>query len=508
MTATPLLDHAAIDRLQVAFTDAGYHVDPVVERMGEAEHAALGRNQTTPGLRALAGDHDPLATLTRLWPLQAVVARTDAEVALPGLLPALAAAGIVHLHSDQVRAAVDIRPYGTDDAEPGYGGAWIVSDLSPGLDGRIERMQPEFVLGVSPASTSLAQLAFRTPVGSALDLGTGCGVQSLHLARHSQRVTGTDLNPRALAHADLTCRLGGAAVELRAGSLYEPVADERFDLIITNPPYVMSPPGSSRLAYREGSMSGDGLVEAVVTQGTRHLNPGGSLQMLGNWAHPVGSDWAERLAGWVASTGCDAHIVQREVLDPYAYIELWLADAGLIGDPSYPKAYADWMDYFDQLGVAAVGMGWITLHNSNREQPSVTIEDWPHPIEQPIGPAIQQRQQAVGIIAGMTDRELLAQRWVLAADVFSESTGTPGEADPHHVVLRQQRGFRRAVEVGTASGGVIGACDGELTLAQIVAGVAAVLGTEVEDVAVEAVPLVRRLILDGMVSLASVDDRP
>jgi methylase of polypeptide subunit release factors len=53
------------------------------------------------------------------------------------------------------------------------------------------------VLGVSAASATLAQLTLRRPVDSALDLGTGCGVQCPHLARHSRRVVATDLNLRA-----------------------------------------------------------------------------------------------------------------------------------------------------------------------------------------------------------------------------------------------------------------------------------------------------------------------
>ena len=104
-------------------------------------------------------------------------------------------------------------------------------------------MRPDFVLGVSAASTTLAQLTVRRPVPRALDLGTGCGVQSLHLARHSAEVVATDLNPRALALARLTALINGIDLDLREGSLYAPVAGERFDLITTNPPYVMSPPG-------------------------------------------------------------------------------------------------------------------------------------------------------------------------------------------------------------------------------------------------------------------------
>ena len=75
---------------------------------------------------------------------------------------------------------MDLRPYATDEAD-----FLVFSDLTPGLDTQSTPMRPDFVLGLSSASSTLAQLTVRRPVGSALDLGTGCGVQTLHLARHA-----------------------------------------------------------------------------------------------------------------------------------------------------------------------------------------------------------------------------------------------------------------------------------------------------------------------------------
>jgi methylase of polypeptide subunit release factors len=241
-------------------------------------------------------------------------------------------------------------------------------------------MRPDLVLGLSAASTTLAQLTIRRPVERALDLGTGCGVQSLHLAQHSAEVVATDLNPRALALARLTATINGIELDLREGSLYAPVTGERFDLITSNPPYVMSPPaGSARLTYREGDVPADGLVEQVIVAGADHLADEGVLQVLGNWAHVRGQDWTDRIAGWLQRTGCDAHVVQREVLDPASYVEVWLSDAGLAGSTEYADRYHAWLDYFDRLQIEAVGLGWFVLHRAGRDHPDLRIEDWPHP---------------------------------------------------------------------------------------------------------------------------------
>jgi hypothetical protein len=481
--------------LRAAFVAQRYEVDAVVERMGPAAHAALGRNSTVAGVRALGEDRDPLAVLTGLWLLQRRVPASALEDALPGLVAPLVEAGVLEVEGTEVRAAIDVRPYASDDGASG----WVVSDLSPNLDTAVRPMRPDFVLGVSSASTTLAQLTLRRPVETALDLGTGCGVQSLHLARHAQQITATDLNPRALQLARLTAMLNGLDVDLRLGSLYEPVQGQRFDLITTNPPYVMSPPrtDAERLAYREGSWTSDGLVEQVVRQGVHHLREGGVLQVLANWAHVRGEDWHDRIGGWLAGTGCDAHVVQREVLDVYEYVELWLADAGLAGSPDYVRRYTEWLDYFAALGIEAVGMGWLLLHRVDHASPDVRIEDWPYPVEQPIAPALTAELAAVRLERRLSDEELLSRRWVLASDVVEETTGLPGQADPQHIVLRQQRGFRRAVEAGTALAGVLGACDGELSLGQIIATVAGLLDADEPALRAELVPQLRRLVVDG-----------
>ena len=438
-----MLSREQAAELARAFAGHGYEVDAVVALLGEAEHRALGRNATVPGRRALAGRTDPLSTFSRLWLLQDPVPSADLEAALPGLVEPMVGGGLLQTDGDQVRALVDVRPYASDDGASG----WVVSDLTPGLDTANRPMRTDFVLGVSSASTTLAQLTLRRPVERALDLGSGCGVQSLHLARHARTVVGTDLNPRAVALARLTADLNGVEVDLREGDLYAPVAGERFDLIVSNPPYVMSPPTGERLTYREGSHAADGLVEAVVREGVEHLAEGGVLQVLGNWAHVRGQDWRDRVDGWLAPD-LDVHVVEREVLDAYAYVELWLADAGLAGTPGYRERYAAWCDYFDSLGIEGVGLGWITARRTTAKTPGDVVrrlEAWPYAVEQPIAPALAAALDAVDRLRPMSDDDVLATAWRLAPDVVEETQGAPGAADPSTVVLRQHRGLRRAV---------------------------------------------------------------
>ena len=143
------------------FERIDYTVDAVVDLIGESAHRALGRNNTVPAIRALGDHDDPLATLTRLWLLQRPVPRPALDAGSPGLRADLVKAGIVEPDGDQIRALIDIRPYASDDGASG----WIVSDLTPNLDTETSPVRPDFVLGVSSASSTLAQLTVRAPVG-------------------------------------------------------------------------------------------------------------------------------------------------------------------------------------------------------------------------------------------------------------------------------------------------------------------------------------------------------
>jgi len=480
-----MLPTADIDRLRDDLLACGYTLDGLARRLGGPALAGLGRNSSVAASRALGEDRDVQAAAVRLWLLQQPVPATD--LAGWASLPGLRAAGLV-TGDAELRATVELKPHGSDRSE-----GWICSDATP-LDGWVGQPREDFVLGASPASTTLSQLVPPGRYGRALDLGTGCGIQALHL--DAAQIIATDLNPRALELARISLGLSGVPVDLRLGSLYEPVANETFDLIATNPPYVMSPPGHARLVYREGDFTADGLVRQVVTGGAGRLADNGVLTVLANWAVTPGQSWAERLDDWIRPTGCDALVLQREVLDPFEYIEIWLTDAGLAGTPEYLPRYHAWLDYFAAAGIEAVGMGWIAVKKSGREHPELRFEDWPHAVHQPVGQAFGDFFAAVEPFQ-LIEPDFLSHRWQTHPGLVQETLGDPGAADPQHVVLRQQYGFGRALEAGTALAAIVGACDGELPLGALVGAVAGLLDADADALRDEVIQPLRRLVLDG-----------
>jgi hypothetical protein len=463
-----------VERLRHHLLETGYTIDGVRERLGNTAATALAREELVPALRATA-DGDPLATLIRLWWL-------GVPVPVKGLAPEILESGLVAADGDQVSATVHLQPWET--------GGYLVSDrkVRPGDPA----LRPDHVVGAGGASANLAQLVTRRPVGRALDLGTGCGVQVLHLAGRAEHIVATDLNPRALELARLSWELSGIdGVEARAGSLYEPVEDERFDLIVSNPPFVIAPTRERTLTYRESGHDGDGFCRDLVLRTPRRLNPDGQAHFLANWLHVEGEDWHERVGDWLGETGCDAWVAQRDVQDPAEYVELWLKDAAEQGTPRYAELYDRWLAWFDERKVEGIGFGWITMRNSGTLDPVVRVEHLDHQVLLPVGDYVDAVLDSIA--AAHRAQNLEAARLRTADGLLDERIGLPGAEDPMRIVLRQTRGLRRRREVGTVEAALAGVCDGELALGPLLNVIAELVG----DGEIADADAVRPLIAEG-----------
>ena len=295
----------------------------------------------------------------------------------------------------------------------------------------------------------------------------------------------------------LNAELNGAEVDVRDGSFFEPVAGERFDLIATNPPFVISPATGERLVYRDSGLPGDRVVEHIVRTGPDHLADGGWLQVLANWSIVEGRPWDERLGSWLRDD-CDALVVQRETLDPSAYVELWLKDTGHHGGPDYARRYDTWLSWFEEQGIEGVGFGWINvrLGGAAPRAPRVAVRRRAahRPGDPRLGrgghrPARPQRRRAA--------RPTLVAR----DDVQQETVGRPGAEDPEAIVLRQQRGFRRARTADTVEAAFLGACDGDLTVGRSSPPSRSCSSATTAELRTTYLPVVRELVGEGFLEL-------
>ncbi|XRQ10106.1 DUF7059 domain-containing protein [Actinomadura welshii] len=483
-----------VGRVRGGLLGAGYTVAGVRELLGPVAGGALARDEIVPALRATGGG-SPLEVLTRLFWLQVPVDGGAAAGVIA--VDDLVAAGLAEVSGGELRARLRVEPLeavsGDGHAEdPGHAG-YVVSDLKvrPGA-GRVPAA--DHVVGAGGASGALARLVVHRPVDNMLDLGTGCGVQAVHLAGRSPagRITATDVNPRALELAAMSFALSGMdGAELLPGSLLEPVRDRRFDLIVSNPPFVVAPPGDRRFTYRESGLPGDDFCRRLVEAAPRHLNDGGYCQLLANWLHVDGVPWEERVGSWV--DGCDAWIVQRDVQDPAEYAELWLRDSCEAGTPEYRARYDAWLDHFERQGVTGVGFGWITLRRGGR--PAVRIEELRHAVEEPVGAYVAGVLD--GLAKGAEFSTACGQALGVPPGLVQEQIGPPGAEDPERIVLRQTGRLRRAAGVGTAEAALAGVCDGSLPLDPLLDAIAQLTGADPAEVRARADAVLPELIADG-----------
>jgi release factor glutamine methyltransferase len=123
------------------------------------------------------------------------------------------------------------------------------------------------------------------PGAEVLDLCTGSGMLAVQAALLGANVTAVDVMRRALLSARLNARLNGVRVRTRRGSLFSGVEGERFDVIVSNPPYVPKP-GDDKLPgrgpRRAWDAGGDGraLLDQLCEQVASHLRPGGSVLLV------------------------------------------------------------------------------------------------------------------------------------------------------------------------------------------------------------------------------------
>lgn len=476
----PVLVPRLVDRLRadLALIEPG----AIEDALGSQAAAALRREERTPARMALATAPPALAALVGGFVLGEEVPRQR----MAELFPTLGVDGAAQLGllmaapGDAVRAAVDLAPVATDD---GAAPMWFTSDLGERHTGRA--VSPGHVLGVGGASLTLAGLTPRARVGRSLDLGTGCGIQAAQLARHSAAVVATDVSARALRFAAFNAALAGQEWDLRAGSLFEPVAGEEFDLVVSNPPFVITPAAAHNaglpvMEYRDASRPGDQLLRQLLGGLPSQLAPGGIAVMLGNWEHGRGEDgqWQERLGEW--ASGVDLWVVQRDLLDAAEYVEMWLRDGGLHAGAArgpYEAAYEAWLGDFRRRGVEAVGLGWVVVRRPVGRSAVVRVEEATGAAALPLGPHLLATLDAVDWLAARPD-EFDSTRFTVAADVTVEHHYRPGEADPAVILLRQGGGLGRAVQAGTALAGFVSAADGELTFAQLVNALAALLAVD------------------------------
>ena len=339
-------DLEGIDLLRAALDRAGYTVETIQETLGLRGPFSRDPHDVPVYLRLLPDD--AFGSLARLFLLGLQVGADEARAALAPLdVDRAERMGVVAPAAEGVEATIDLLP---------WNGLRIASDPA---STDLPPTREDYVIGVHPPTVTLAELTPRRPARAALDVGTGSGVQVLLAAAHCERAVGIDVNPRAVDFARFNARLNGVSnAEFRAGDLFEPVAGEQFDLIVCNPPYVISP--ESAYAFRDGRGRADAFCEELVRRSAAQLAEGGHAILLVGWVHGRDEPWSAPLRGWVEGSGCDAIVLHTASQDPLGYAASW--NKALRWDRlAYESAIERWLEYDRELGIEALAWGVVCL---------------------------------------------------------------------------------------------------------------------------------------------------
>lgn len=441
-----------------------------------------------PIVNAALGE-GPFATLVRLFVLDLPVPQAHAAAALAPLSPQEAlAVGVVTVGRSQVHAALHLTPteHGIFASDPvGQNPAVTPTD---------------FVMGIGDSTKLLESFTIRRPVELALDLGTGCGYHAILAARHSENVVATDLNPRALSYAEFNAQLNSVKnIEFRRGDMFAPVDGLEFDMIVTNPPFVISPERS--YVYRDAGRAADEFTRDVVQALPRYLRQGGIAQLLANWVHDPRGSWSAPVEAWLADSGVDGWFLRKATYDPLEYIYMWNQRLGWAGEfQKYHQVVERWMRYFAAHGIAAIAYGGIVLQRRGGDVSNwMRADDLPDgPVDSALGSDLDKLLTAQDRLSGLDDAGLLKQVVAFGSDsrLNQVSKWSDGAFKVVDASLVREVGLRTDAEVTPALAKLFANVDGTRTVEEVLCK------TSVEESAQpEVLTVVRQLIAYGFLHI-------
>ena len=403
------------------------------------------------------------------------------------LADALLAAGILAAEGDDVRCAFRIVP---------GAGHWILSDAV--LD------QPDSVMPPGPTTAALGRTLPERITGSVLDVGCGPGsLALLAAARGAPRVLGVDINPRAIAMATFNARWNELGAEFRAGDLLEPAAGERFDLVVSQPPFISRPEGVASVTFLHGGPRGDAIVLRMFEGLAGVLAEEGEALVLCD----VATGGKETIGTWLRERvrAGDLHLLALHLsgLDAEMHALLYTQLGSLDTGPGYVREVLAQRAHLAELGIERFQH---TLFVARRPGPA-RREAWRTSMGvreiTAITPDVRARLWRAIRSAGESDVELLRRRVCVAPDAqwMSLRRAPEGEQSEHRV--RFGPGWPALEQSVTDEGVVLASLlERSARVEDAIAGYAEMCDARPDEVRKPLLDYIRRSLLSGMLVTA------
>jgi SAM-dependent methyltransferase len=490
MCATPVLKD--IGGLSQALRDvlaaARFTPDDILATIGVCDAASIKERDPLLLVQRTRGG-SPLETLIRLFLIEMAVDTVALQNAIkPMTLEEWVRMGLIEIDGKNAAAQFKLVPY--QDMVIAY-------DLPRRL---LAANSQDYVMGIGGSSLTLANLTVRRHSRTTLDLGTGCGFQAFLAAGHSDRVIAVDRNSRAVELSAFNASLNNfLCVECREGDLFGPVEGITFDLIVSNPPFVISP--ETRYIYRDSGMAGDEVCRRIVREAPRFLNEGGICQILCNWAEFAGQDWRERLKEWFEGSGCDVWIMRNQSRDVATYAATWLRHTEKLEIENLAERFAEWLAYYEKSGIEHVGGGVITMRRRTAKRNWFHADDGVDIMYGPSGDSVLNGFNVRDFLNEIhDDSELLPLPFLLCSDIRLVKQLMPqnGEWIEETSQIHMARGLANKGEIDPYMERFLIRCDGVRTLGNLIEEMAASLGVEQPKIESTLCRIVRVMIEKGV----------
>jgi len=360
-------------------------------------------------------------------------------------LDQLTKAGLLEQNGESVRSLFQIQVYDN---------VLFFADFMP-------RHHPtDLVLPIGPSGRYLAKATIRNPSANALDLGCGCGIQALLMARHVRHVTATDINPRAVELTRINAKLNGFQnIEVMDGSYFEPVQTKTFDLITANLPYVFTP--DKHFIYRDLGEDGVELIKEMLQHTSKHLNEAGYACLLLNWPHSNEQPWREPIEAWLKNCNVDVWTLHSKSETPEAYTKTWKHDATQTDDKKSHNT-DHWLKWFKEQQIDRIASGLVILRrrtSSSNWGCSIHVHDIAN---EPLGGQIQLLFQSQDFLGSIDNSSDLLGLKLMPYNMKIEKTPAG------NLMARTTHGFLIKSEISLVTAAAIWELDGATTLQAVI----------------------------------------
>jgi methylase of polypeptide subunit release factors len=485
--AGPLVMPSAAEgrRLGEFFKESGYTLENLTKTLG-TPNLASQHSGNVPALLDRTEAPSALNVLLRSFWLAVPQSEEAVRSALPGwVLDMAVASKMLRKEGKDFAASVMVLPM--DDIP-------VVCDQPA----RLAAGEADTVLWPNPTTRTLSRFTVRRPCKTVLDIGTGNCAQALLAASHCEKVVATDVNARALNFSAFNALLNGCEnIEFVFGGGFDPVGGRKFDLVVCNPPFFLSP--EPRYVFCDSPLELDGLCRQLVKGAGEHLCEGGFFQMVCEWPEIKGQPWQERIEEWFEGSGCDVWVMKSLSRDSASYAMHRVQEMAWSMPGKASQHCWEYIDFYKRKGVEAVHNGIVAMRRRSGRN-WLAIEEVAALPQAEFGEFVLRGFAARDFLqVNATDAQLLDMKPSLAPEARLNQTLEPGKPgwNSTSLVLTMGKDYPFTLALQPLVAEFLGGCDGVRTLGELTKDLAQKVNAPPEQVQRECVEIMRRLIMQG-----------